>query len=382
MAASLEHPLCIVGDVHLARDRRTEVGEALARLVAEHAESEIVLNGDSFDLSIDPPGSDPAASIRAILDAHAAARDAIRAHVAAGLPVTFVVGNHDAALAEPTVTHALEEALGPVNVAPWLLRRGPVHVEHGHVYDPDNAPIHPLAPWTLETEPLGVALTRRFVAPARAFDFAHSDETTPLAGFLRTFSLYGLRAPGVVFRYYATAAALTLEAQARKGLVDASREGARRVAELAGSSGIEEEVLHELAHGRPRPTHERAASAFTRLYLDRSLATLMLGLGLGALAFGGAAPVGVAAVSAAYLGLSIARGVNRYGGRLEKQLEGAARRVRALTGASTVIFGHTHRAWDSEGYLNAGSFAYPDSRGRGFVRVAPSGAAERRFEPI
>src|SRR5690606_16338269 len=99
-----------------------------------------------------------------------------------------------------------------LEVSPWFVRRGSVHVEHGHLYDPDNAPSHPLAPWSIATEPLGIALTRRFLAPNGVFAFAHAHETTPLAGLLRTFRLYGPRAPLIVYRYFATAIRLCLEA--------------------------------------------------------------------------------------------------------------------------------------------------------------------------
>ena len=374
MTPLLAHPLCIVGDVHLARGKRAEVGRALAALARAHPGHELVLNGDSFDLSTDRPDAKAERSIAAILEDHAEARDALGEHGS----VTFVAGNHDAAVASPAAGPILKSLSGDVQVSPWIVRRGPVHVEHGHLYDPDNAPAHPLANWTLDTEPLGVALTRHFVAPSGAFDFAHSDETTPLAGLMRTFSLYGLRAPKVVFDYYRTAIRLTARAGERR-IFDERRAGAQAVAELAKTSGIDADVLRALALLGGTPTHASKARMFFRLYLDRSLATGALTLATLGLLAGGPAPIGVAAVAAGYLGFSVARGVNRYGGVLEERLRDAARSIRELSGAETVILGHTHRAAAEPGYLNPGSFAYPGPEGRGYVWVDRDGSAERRF---
>jgi predicted phosphodiesterase len=50
-----------------------------------------------------------------------------------------------------------------------------------------------------------------------------------------------------------------------------------------------------------------------------------------------------------------------------------------LTGASLVLFGHTHREDEAEGYLNSGSFGYPQGAERSFLRVDESGRAERRL---
>ena len=70
-----------------------------------------------------------------------------------------------------------------------------MHVEHGHAYDPDNAPTHPLVVPSVATEPLGVALTRRFLAPNRAFDFAHATEITPFEALARAARVFGTRMP-------------------------------------------------------------------------------------------------------------------------------------------------------------------------------------------
>ena len=131
---------------------------------------------------------------------HEELRASLRAQLAAGHPVTLVPGNHDADVARAGMRDALlgwlelgEDA--PLDVVPWFVRRDGVHVEHGHVYDPDNAPTHPLVPPAPDTEPLGVALTRRFLAPNQAFDFAHATEITPLDALIARGRVFGARMP-------------------------------------------------------------------------------------------------------------------------------------------------------------------------------------------
>ena len=366
-----------MGDVHLAARSREAVGAALSELIRRHPEHEVILNGDSFDLSTDPPETPASDSVSRLMSTHAGVTEAIRHHLARGARLTFVVGNHDAALASAPVQAALRSAVGTdtarLGFAPWLVRRGGVHVEHGHLYDPDNAPTHPLAPWTLKTEPLGIALMRRFVAPSAMWEFAHGEETTPLAGLLRTFRTQKLRAPGKVFHYYRTAAALTREAGRQPGIDGERASGARAVSAYAEEVGVAPDALHALATASAVATHHRRGATFQRLYLDRSLATALLVAALGASAVGGGAGPGVAAVAASYLGFSVSRGTNRYRGLLETRLAEAATRIRGLTGAAQVVLGHSHRLALSDGYANPGSFAYPGQGPRRFVLVDPDG---------
>jgi hypothetical protein len=289
--------------------------------------------------------------------------------------VTLVAGNHDAAIVTEDVRPALLSGLelddtAPLSIVPWLVRRGGIHVEHGHLFDPDNAPNHPLSLWTEATEPLGIALTRRFVGPAGAKAFAHSEETTPLAGLTRTLRLYGLRAPVVVGRYYSTAFALAWAAGRDRGIERERERGNALLPELARGVGIAPEALSAVIRSAPQPTHHRQRATFQRLYLDRSLATAALTV---ALASGTAGTL--AAASAAYLGVSLLQGTNRYGGRLEQQLVEGACTVRERTGAGWVVFGHTHRAQVLDGYTNPGSFAYPRTE-RHYVVVHPDERVE------
>jgi UDP-2,3-diacylglucosamine pyrophosphatase LpxH len=377
VAAKLSRPLCILGDAHLGHGERPGVCHDLARLLEGHAGHEVVLNGDSFDLSLEAPGVGPAQSVVATLRSSAALSASLRQHLSRGDAITLVAGNHDAAIATERVRDAILSGLelatdAPLDIVPWLVRRGGVHVEHGHLFDPDNAPNHPLCHWTEATEPIGIALTRRFVGPAGAADFAHSDQTTPLAGLLRTFRLYGPRAPLVVGRYYRTAFELAAVAGRQPGLERERERGDALVPELGRRIGVDADALRAVIRSAPEPTHHRHRATFRRLYLDRSLATAALALSIATGATGT-----LAAASAAYLGVSLLAGTNRYAGRLERDLAEGARTVRELLGARWVVFGHTHRMQELDRYTNPGSFAYPAAE-RLYVVVALDERVELR----
>lgn len=376
--------LLIASDVHLNYAGSEPHAAALARLFTMFPRAEFVLAGDIFDLSRDPPRSDPTASIIDLLRHHRAVFDAIRAHVSGGGRLTFIAGNHDAALADPRVHVALLEALGvqagaPLAIEPWFLRRGRVHIEHGHLYDPDNAPAHPLALWSHATEPLGIALTRRFLAPSGALDLAHAHETTPLAALVRAFELFGAKAPLVVAQYFATATRLCIEAGRQNGVHLERELGNSALEAYARQTGIPKDVLAELVDAGATPTHHRFSDTFMRLYFDRVIATLSLLFGASALLMRrNATGAAVAAVSGAYLGTSVKKNKSRYSGVIEQRLRQAARRVADKTSAELVVFGHTHREDDAPGYLNSGSFAYGRNPGRPYIFIESGREPERR----
>ena len=233
----LDRPLVVVGDIHLAHGSKPETAQALARLVDRSDGAELILNGDVFNLSLDPEHRDPVESVVAMLEPHEALRASLRAKLSAGHPVTLVPGNHDADLARSGTRNALLAWLelgprAPLAVVPWLVRRDGVHVEHGHMYDPDNAPTHPLVPPGAGTEPLGVALTRRFLAPNRAFDFAHATEITPVHALVRAFRTFGMKTPLLLGRYFAEAGEFCGNARWRPELLAEKRAGDVRMRDV------------------------------------------------------------------------------------------------------------------------------------------------------
>jgi UDP-2,3-diacylglucosamine pyrophosphatase LpxH len=382
--AVVPRSVLVVSDVHLGHTTGRAAGVALATLLRTHPEHELVLAGDTLNLSLAPLDRTPERSVREILETHSELREALRERLERGVEVVFLAGNHDAALVSDDVRASLAEALGvpgdaPISVAAWFLRRGDVHIEHGHLYDPDNAPTHPLAEWTDQTEPVGIALARHFVVRAGAHDFAHSHETTPLAGLTRVFRVYGPRAPAMVLAYFRAAAGICMRATKSERFRAEQHRGALRAEEFAKQVGLDPDHVRELAIVRPSPTHHSAGKAFLRLYLDRVATTILLAISIGPLLAGSGTLGGVAAVSAGYLGFSIARGVNRYGGLLEERMREAARFIRERTGATSVVFGHSHVKEDTPGYLNPGSFGYPKGP-RAWVHVDERGHAELRSE--
>lgn len=381
----LERPLVVVGDVHLSHESQRDSGRALGEVVLAHPGAEIMLNGDIFNLSLDAPERDPLESVLAMLRVEPELRKALRTHLTGAGRLTLLPGNHDTALADPELRPRLLAWLElgegvKLTCSPWFERRGKIHVEHGHAYDPDNAPTHPLVRPTVTTEPLGVALTRRFLAPNRAFDFAHATEITPLEALTRAARVFGVRMPLLLGRYLITAGRFCRQAGWRPELAQERERGDALIRNAAGELGLDAEILRALDDDRPRPTHESFERAFFRLYFDRIVATagVSAGLGLGALARSRSL-AGLAALSALYLFESQRRGRNRYEGLPVRRLRQASGRVRDITGAELVIFGHTHVPEATPGYLNPGSFTYRGEEPRPYAWVGTDGVAERRF---
>ncbi len=380
----MSRPLLVLSDVHLSPSGRDRVAHDLAELVRKFPGYELVLAGDVFDFSTEPRERDLAASVAQMLRADPELGPALRDHLRAGGGITLIAGNHDAAAATPEARRAVLGALelsdqARLQVSPWFVRRGRVHLEHGHRYDPDNAPAHPLVPWSVETEPLGIALTRRFLAPSGALMFAHAHETTPAVGLLRAFRFFGAKAPWVVARYFATAIALCAEAGRQRGLAEELEQGAGALAVFARDCGLGVDILADMIDAGPRPTHLDFKATFMRLYFDRVIATVGLVGGASiALATRSLLATGVAAFSGAYLATSVKQSGSRYSGLTEQRLREAASLVLDATDAELVVFGHTHQEDEAPGYVNCGSFAYPKRGGRPYVLVDTRGCAERR----
>ena len=371
-------PFIVASDLHLSPQSSGNTVRALTTLLQRNGAHELILAGDVFNLSWETAGRSPLELIGALLDKFPELKAALRAHVAHGSPLTFVAGNHDAGMMAPELRDALLHELAltdvaPLEIASWFVRRSGVHVEHGHFYDPDNAPVHPLAEWSPATEPLGVAIMRRFVGPTGAYQFSHAHETTPLAGIAKAFREYGARTPMFIAHWFRTATDLCLETRdphrfdAERAAGEAALENFARLVELDVS------VLESLLHSGAIPTHLDFKKTFMRLYFDRVFATSSLLLsGAAYLAWKSRAAGLLGLLAGLYLIQSVQRTGNRYEDLPVERLRAAAARVRELTGASAVIFGHTHQVDEVAGYANSGSFGYAE-QGRPYVRVGEDG---------
>jgi predicted phosphodiesterase len=385
----ITEPLLIASDVHLEPTGSERSASRLARLLRAHAGHELVLAGDVFNLSVDRPSRDPGESAHATLQRYPELVAALREHLGAGHRVTFIAGNHDAGLvARGTRERMLELCKvsddARLAIEPWFIRRGGVHIEHGHAHDPDNAPAHPLAAWSPESEPLGISLTRRFLAPHDAFAFAHAHHTTPLEGLKRVFTTFGARAPLMVAHYFAMSGRLTAEAAVPERMAAEKARGAFALSGFAERTGLAPHVVQSLLDQLPRPTHEDFHATFFRLYFDRVLATTGVAAGGARLLLGGLSGLGgigggaLALASALYLRHSVKQGVDRYSSLPVKRLYAGADLVRRLTGAELVVFGHTHCEDEAEGYKNSASFSYTLRKGSPYLLVDRDGRAERR----
>jgi len=373
-------PIIVTSDLHLSADASTGTVRDLSRLMRDNLGHEFILAGDVFNLSWEAPGRSAVDAVLDLLSAHPELTNAWRGHLAAGTPLTLLAGNHDAGLLSAEIRDALLQKLelapsAALEIAPWFVRRGGVHVEHGHFYDPDNAPAHPLAEWSPETEPLGIAITRRFVRPSGAHHFSHAHDTTPLAGIAKAFRVYGARTPLIIAEWFRVAGRLCLETR-RADRFDAERSaGEAALSNFARLVQLDPEILRTLLDGGAPPTHRDFRKTFMRLYFDRVFASAGLLLsGAASLAWKSRAGGIAGLLAGLYLIQSVQRTGNRYEDLPVERLRAAAARVRELTFAETVIFGHTHQVDEGNGYANSGSFGY-SQHGRPYVRVDESGIA-------
>jgi UDP-2,3-diacylglucosamine pyrophosphatase LpxH len=363
----------VLSDVHLGIERDARLADAVCGCVQAQAGAEVIFNGDTFEFS-SVVDSDASRMWRQLCEVHPDVISTLRRHVASGGKLTFVAGNHDAALTA-VAPEVVADLGGPerVQVAPWFVRRHEVHIEHGHLWDPDNAPLHPLEDWSSSTEPIGVALMRRFVARRGARAFAHAHETTPAAALQRAARLFGWRMPLLLAQYFKTAGALCFEAAKRRGQIESAyRVGSERLTALASAEGVDPNALWSVLAGAPDPTHLRFRAIFMRLYFDRVLASVAATVGAGTAAIVGAAPLalGVLGLSSAYLASAALqpRSKSRSTGPVQALRE-ASEFVRSALDAELVVFGHTHVAERRPGYVNLGSFGYATEQGRPFLAV-------------
>ncbi len=380
----------MVGDLHLRLDGDPGPGRALATLLAHEPDATLVLAGDALDLAAEPAHAGEAA--RRTLRGAPELCAALAERAGRGVRTVFVAGNHDAEIARGDTRDALCAALGleradraKIVVEPWFhrLAGGAVHVEHGHVFDPDGAPTHPLAP--VARDDVGIAILRKFIVPVDGhFLVAHNAEA-PLPLLMRVIRTYGPRAPWVIGLYLKSALGTWLSSGGAFPLEADRREGTRRLAEYAVEAGLDRDTLGLLLEAHATPTRARRTATFLRLYLDRVIATsaLVSGTAVGAAgaAFGASAPIlaglPVAAVGALALSASILAGENRYRGRAVRALEVGAERAAEITGARTVILGHVHVDSSGPRYRNTASFAF--APGRPYLVVEEDGDVARGY---
>ncbi len=387
----------VIGDLHLRTFASPSVVASFLELLRCEPDAHLVLSGDSLDVAAEP--CSPAEAIARILGRFPEVGAALASRAARGVRTTFVAGNHDAAVATPDGLEALRGAIGVtgadracIDATPWFLRLagGLVHVEHGHVFDPDGAPTHPLAP--TPRDDVGISILKGFIVPVGAHELVHVNAETPLRLLTRVLVKYGPRTPQIIAHYIGTAMG-TVRRAGKNFPIAEDRELARsRLAEFGAREGLDPETLEALHAAHATPTMASSTEAFLRLYLDRVFATIALCAGTG-LATAGmvglATPVGVPAIvcgvplataGALALAASIVAKSNRYQGRADRALHAGADAIADITGARTVVLGHVHVASEGPRYRNTASFAFtPGDLGRPYLRVFGDGEVTRAF---
>ncbi|MCA9624855.1 MAG: metallophosphoesterase, partial [Myxococcales bacterium] len=326
--------MIVLGDLHLTRFTKAEVGLAFADLCERHPDEPIVVAGDFFDLSTDAPRAERAAAIEGVLAVHEPVRRALGRRLDAGQPVVLIGGNHDADLGQNDVGPILAKVLrlgaegrAALRCTPWFWRHRGVHLEHGHLYDPDNAPGHPL----IVGEPsLGVHFSAEFIHPTGAHRYLQNNDETPLKLLVSSFQWYGRRAPYVIYRYFHAAFA----ALARSGPLYRAHHESERGSDLhahyAIEAGVPASVVDQLFAARAPSTLESLPATFARLYLDRVVATLLLTGGLACATTGRPVTGGtLGTLGALLMGTSWLAGHNRYRGNVVDHLTRSARHIAA-----------------------------------------------------
>ncbi len=365
----------VVGDLHLSAHTPRAVAADFAALLRASAGARVVIAGDFFDLSAETPRVSADRAIETGFGAHGELRRALAEHVDAGGELAWLAGNHDPEMGGRGASERLRGALGlgeetasRLTSSPWFLREGDLHVEHGHLYDPDNAPEHPLVP---PRASLGVHFVEDFIAPTGAYSYLNANDDTPLRLLVHAFRAYGPRGPEVVARYFMTAARALARSGPRFAGEGEWEAGEAELDAFVAGAGVDAGVARALLDERATPTMRSLHNTIARLYLDRVAGTVTILAGLATLAAGrrraGAALVGLGAVG---LAASWSRGHDRYGGTVAARLEDGALRVGRASGASLVVMGHAHVATQRDGYANTGSFAFPrGAPGRPYLEI-------------
>lgn len=369
--------MIVIGDLHLTRHTRPEVVTDLGRLLAAHAGERVVIAGDFFDLVADAPKEERTTAIRNVFGHHPEARAAVGSFLDEGGELLLLGGNHDADLGQADLVPAMLDVIAPsaagrrrLSSRPWFVREGEVHLEHGHFYDPDNTPAHPLV---VGAPSLGVHFSAEFVAATGAHRYLQANNGTPLKLFLSSFSWYGSRAPYVIYRYFHAAIAALAQAGPFYRAHDEKNVGQERQARYAEEAGVPAAMVNSMIALGARSTLESFSDTFARLYMDRVIASLLLGSGAAAsLAGQGKLGVTSGALGTMLMTLSWLNGHNRYRDTVVTCLERAAHAIADNTGVKLVVFGHTHREALTDRYANTGSFAWPgEAPGRPYLSIEP-----------
>lgn len=416
------------------------IDEDFAQLLAHAKEAcgdepaELVLNGDIFDfdavtqLPEDPPARiDWLARVRGlaseewmsafkmevIIRDHPVWFSALREFIARGNRVVFVAGNHDVELAWPSVQRLIAEALDvEVNgdslvFCEWFYLSGnDTYISHGHQYDPNCVVQNPIDP-LIEVHgrprvriPFG-DLAGRYMLNGMGYFNPNATENYIMSAlqYVRFFLRYMLLTqPLLLWSWFWSAMAtlwISLTEHWRPPMRDPLRVD-EKVADVARRSNTTPAVVRKLEALNVASACAHPVNIMKVLWLDRGLLFLLLMFACWQLILhiNVALPIStlwvfvpIACVLPPYL---------VYASRVkatvfDKPLLNTARAelIHKITGAKTVVFGHTHKPLLEQvgpvRYLNGGfwsaAFAEPECKNRigtqTFVWIRPTPSGER-----
>jgi UDP-2,3-diacylglucosamine pyrophosphatase LpxH len=396
---------------------------------------ELILNGDVFDFDtviavptdapafevswlestrgLHPEEAKSAWKMRRILDHHPGLVEALRAWVAEGHELVFVIGNHDLELHWPAVQEALRARVAPdhperlVVCELFRLSGGDTLVTHGNQFDAYCVCQDPVEPWvrnagrTRVRMPFGNHCTR-YIANGMGLINPHADSAfiRPIGEYIRFFVRDVMRTQPLLAWTWAWTAPLALAASLVDGWGPTLRDPAaleareEAVAQRAGASARMVRALRAVA---VHPAVFEPWRLARELWVDRAaLAALVVLVTFQLFAafhfVTGAGAAWALPIFGLLLGpfLAYARSCRSEVGSVEVNIREHVPLLARIAGVTRVVMGHTHRPRHervgSVEYLNTGHWspAFEDvacTRRMGrdtFAWVDASGAASLR----
>ncbi len=416
----MSRDLLVVSDLHLGEDlgaksvRTEQLESGLVAFLDHHTTDgrawRLVINGDMLDLvgavvlpadaglisGLHPDdhvyglGGQSATAVYKIgrvVEHHEAVFRALGRFLAAGNPVSVVIGNHDAELHWEPVQQVLRERLRQfaaeagatddsaidVTFHPWFFfEEGVAWIEHGHQYDPYCSFEEVLAPSTdeVEIDPNLGALLPRYVG-TRMTEPVHELWGLGFVEYLRFWIRQGSdRLLGILLAYFDVFRRMIEHWQSRLPERVAARtaKARSRLQTLARGVRLSEAHLLALRALSPAPIQVEWMRIVRALHLDRllllfaaplSFLVVLVTLPWWVQPFAdGALAVGLVA----WLALAM---VAREPVDPSEAMRRVAARIRAVLDVPIVVMGHTHEAVvdrDSHGgaYINTGTWVQAD----------------------
>ncbi len=341
---------------------------------------------------------------------------ALREFIAAGHRAVFVIGNHDLELGWPSVKKLVRAALEVeptderVAFCAWFyLSESDAYITHGHLYDPNCAGTDPIDP-VIEVHgrprmriPFG-DLAGRYMLNGMGYFNPHASDNYIMSGmqYMRFFFRYMLLTQPLLLWSWFWSALVTLFISLRDHWRPAMRDPLRveeKVASVAEASRATPSMVRRLAALNVPSSCTSPMWVLRELWLDRGF----LFLGILALAWQVVLHVNIAwPISPLWVFAALAVLIPPYlvyAARVKSTVfqtplldEDRAKLIHRITGATTVVMGHTHEPVNDQvgpvRYLNGGfwspAFSNPECTERigtqSFVWIRPDEGDERRPE--